>query len=46
MECMEVREAEWIEGLWDNALPESIPMISRHKIFSLSWKETFAWAGM
>lgn len=33
-EWIEFRDAEWREGFCDNALPESTPMISRHKIFS------------
>ena len=42
MEWREWREAVWSEGLRERALPESTPMISRQRIFSLNWSERFA----
>lgn len=46
MEWMDWRVAVWREGFWDKALPESTPIISRQRIFSLNWRETFAWVGV
>lgn len=45
MEWMECKEAEWRDGFTDSAFPESTPIISRHRIFSLNWKERFEFAG-
>lgn len=45
MEWMECRGAVWREGFWERALPESTPMISRDKIFSLNWWEMFLCVG-
>lgn len=39
MAWMECREALWREGFRESALPESTPMISRQRIFSLNWWE-------
>lgn len=36
IEWMECKEALWREGFRERALPESTPMISRHRIFSLN----------
>ncbi|PON72703.1 hypothetical protein PanWU01x14_064690 [Parasponia andersonii] len=38
-EWMEARVAEWRSGLRERALPESTPMTSRQRIFSLIWRE-------
>lgn len=46
MEWMELREALWREGFRDRALPESTPIISRQRIFSLNWRERFSWVGV
>lgn len=45
MEWMESRVAVWREGFKESALPESTPIISRQRIFSLNWRETFEWTG-
>ena len=45
MEWMESRVAVWRDGFRERALPESTPMISRHRIFSLNLREMFEWAG-
>ena len=42
IEWMDSRVAECRVGFWDRALPESTPIISRQRIFSLIWKERFA----
>lgn len=42
---MDCKEAEWRDGLRDIAFPESTPIISRHRIFSLNWRERFEFAG-
>lgn len=43
MEWMEGRVAEWRDGFWERALPESTPIISRQRTFSLNWRERFFW---
>ena len=46
MEWIESRDVEWIEGFNERAFPESIPMTSRQRIFSLNWRESFVWVGV
>lgn len=46
MEWMEWREAVWRDGFEERALPESMPITSRHRIFSLNWRERFDWVGV
>lgn len=46
MEWMDSRVAPCREGFWERALPASTPIISRQRIFSLIWRERFAWVGV
>lgn len=46
MDWIESRVAEWREGFWESALPASTPMISRHRIFSLNWRDSLVWVGV
>lgn len=39
MDWMDWKEAVWREGLRERALPESTPIISRQRIFSLNSRE-------
>ena len=41
MVWMEWRVVERRLGFWESALPESTPIISRQRIFSLIWSERF-----